>query len=58
MITRREFGAIIGGSLREHHAEITNLHLKVRKKNQGHRGQAGPVDEVKQCAVYARQALA
>ncbi|HEX5107854.1 MAG TPA: TIM barrel protein [Vicinamibacterales bacterium] len=77
--------------IREHHAEITNLHLKDRKKNQGdnvpwgqgdtpirevlqllkrerwpirayveyeHRGQAGPVDEVKQCAVYARQALA
>jgi sugar phosphate isomerase/epimerase len=77
--------------IREHHAEITNLHLKDRKKNQGdnvpwgqgdtpirevlqllkrerwpirayieyeHRGQAGPVDEVKQCAVFARQALA
>jgi sugar phosphate isomerase/epimerase len=77
--------------LREHHADITNLHLKDRKKNQGentpwgegetpirevlqllkkerwpirayveyeYRGTAGPVDEVKKCAAYARQALA
>ena len=94
MITRREFGSVIAGSrafIGEHHAEITNLHLEDRKKNQGdnvpwglgdtpirealqpfererwpirayveyeHRGQAGPVDEVKQCAAFARQALA
>jgi hypothetical protein len=93
-ITRREFGSVIAGSRAftgEHHAEITNLHLEDRKKDQGdnvpwgqgdtpiretlqplrrerwpirgyveyeHRGQAGPVDEVKQCAAFARQALA
>ena len=77
--------------LKEHHAEVTNLHLKDRKKDQGdnvpwgtgdtpirevlqllkrekwpirsyveyeHRGTAGPVDEVKTCFVYAKQALA
>jgi sugar phosphate isomerase/epimerase len=77
--------------IREHHASITNLHLKDRKKDQGdnvpwgtgdtpirevlqllkrekwpirgyveyeHRGTAGPVDEVKTCFVYAKQALA
>jgi len=38
MITRREFGSVIAGSrafIGEHHAEITNLHLEDRKKNQG-----------------------
>jgi sugar phosphate isomerase/epimerase len=77
--------------LKEHHADVTNLHLKDRKKDQGdnvpwgtgdtpirevlqlvkrekwpirgyveyeHRGTAGPVDEVKTCFVYAKQALA
>jgi sugar phosphate isomerase/epimerase len=77
--------------IREHHADITNLHLKDRKRNQGdnmpwgqgdtpirevlqllkkerwpirayieyeHKGAATPVDEVKKCYEYARQALA
>ena len=77
--------------LREHHRDITNLHLKDRKKNQGdntpwgegdtpirevlqllkrerwpirayieyeHRGESGPVDEVKKCFAFARNALA
>jgi sugar phosphate isomerase/epimerase len=77
--------------LREHHADVTNLHLKDRKKNQGdntpwgqgetpirevlqllkrerwpirayveyeYRGEAGPIDEVKKCLAYTRQALA
>jgi sugar phosphate isomerase/epimerase len=77
--------------LREHHADITNLHIKDRKKNQGdntvwgqgdtpivpvlqllkrerwpvrayveyeHRGQAGPVAEVRTCVEYVKQALA
>jgi len=77
--------------LREHHADITNLHLKDRKKNQGdnvpwgqgdtpikevlqllkkerwpirayieyeYRGQGSPVDEVRKCYEYAKQALA
>jgi sugar phosphate isomerase/epimerase len=77
--------------IREHHASITNLHLKDRKKNQGdnvpwgtgdtpirevlqllkkerwpirayveyeHRGEAGPVDEVKKCYAFARSTLA
>jgi sugar phosphate isomerase/epimerase len=77
--------------IREHHADITNIHLKDRRKNQGdnvpwgqgetpirevlqllekerwpirayveyeYRGQAGPIDEVKKCATFARQALA
>jgi len=77
--------------IREHHAHITNLHLKDRKKDQGdntpwgqgdapirevlqllkrerwpipayieyeYRGQGSPVDEVKVCYEYARQALA
>jgi len=76
--------------LREHHADITNLHIKDRKKNQGdntpwgegdtpirevlqlvqkngwpipafieyeYKG-TGPVEEVKKCYAYARQALA
>jgi sugar phosphate isomerase/epimerase len=76
--------------IREHHADITNLHLKDRKKNQGdnvpwgqgdtpikdvlqllkrekwpipvdieyeYRG-ADPVEEVKKCYAYAKQALA
>ena len=76
--------------LREHHADITNLHIKDRKKNQHNTpwGQgdtrfgrccscssaragrfaptsntstaatAGPIDEVKKCLAYAKQALA
>jgi sugar phosphate isomerase/epimerase len=77
--------------IREHHADITNLHLKDRKKNQGantvwgegdapirevlqllkkerwpirtyieyeYAGAGSPVEEVKRCAAYARQALA
>lgn len=77
--------------IREHHARITNLHIKDRRKNQGdntawgtgdtpirevlqllkkerwpvrayieyeHRGDAGAVDEVKQCFAFARNALA
>lgn len=77
--------------LRGHHADITNLHLKDRKKNQGdntpwgegdtpirealqllkkerwpirayieyeYRGTGTPVDEVKKCYAYAKQALA
>jgi len=77
--------------IREHHADITNLHLKDRKKNQGdnvpwgqgdtpikevlhllkrerwpirayieyeYAGTGTPVDEVKKCYEYARQALA
>ena len=76
--------------LKEHHADITNLHIKDRKKNQGdntvwgegdtpirevlqlveknhwpipafieyeYKG-TGPVEEVKKCYAYARQALA
>jgi sugar phosphate isomerase/epimerase len=76
--------------LKEHHASVTNLHIKDRKKNQGdntvwgegdtpirevlqlvqkngwpipafieyeYKG-AGPVEEVKKCYAYARQALA
>jgi sugar phosphate isomerase/epimerase len=77
--------------IREHHASITNLHLKDRKKAQGdntawgtgdtpirevlqllkkerwpirayieyeHRGDAGPVEEVKKCFAFAKNALA
>jgi sugar phosphate isomerase/epimerase len=77
--------------LREHHAAITNIHLKDRKKNQGdntpwgegdtpirevvqliqknkwpipidleyeYKGAGTPVEEVKKCYAYARQALA
>ena len=77
--------------IREHHADITNLHLKDRKKNRGdnvpwgegdtpiretlqilkrerwpirayieyeHRGQGSPIEEVKKCYAYAKQALA
>jgi sugar phosphate isomerase/epimerase len=77
--------------IREHHADITNLHLKDRKKNQGantvwgegdapirevlqllkkerwpirayieyeYTGTGSPVDEVKRCDAYAKQALA
>lgn len=77
--------------IREHHANITNLHLKDRKKNQGdntpwgegetpirealqlltrerwpipayieyeYRGAGTPIDEVKKCYAYAKQALA
>jgi len=76
--------------IREHHASITNLHLKDRKKEQGpntawgtgdtpirdvlqllkkerwpirayieyeHRGEAGPVEEVKKCFAFTKQAL-
>jgi sugar phosphate isomerase/epimerase len=77
--------------LREHHADITNLHIKDRKKNQGdnvpwgtgetpirevlallkkekwpirayveyeYRGQAGAVEEVRQCVTFMKSALA
>jgi len=77
--------------IRQHHGDITNLHLKDRKKNQGdnvpwgqgdtpirevlqllkkerwpirayieyeYRGQGGPVEEVKKCYAFAKQALA
>jgi sugar phosphate isomerase/epimerase len=77
--------------IREHHGDITNLHLKDRKRNQGpntvwgqgdapirdvlqllkkerwpirayveyeYEGTGSPVDEVKRCDAYARQALA
>ena len=77
--------------IREHHADITNLHLKDRKKNQGdntlwgqgdtpikdvlqllkkerwpirgyieyeYNGQGSPVEEVKKCFAYVKQALA
>ncbi|HKB12584.1 MAG TPA: TIM barrel protein, partial [Vicinamibacterales bacterium] len=76
--------------IRQHHGDITNLHLKDRKKNQGdnvpwgqgdtpirevlqllkkekwpirayveyeYRGSASPVEEVKKCMAFARQAL-
>ena len=76
--------------LREQHGNITNLHLKDRKKNQGdntiwgqgdtgirevlqllkrerwpirayieyeYRGEGTPVEEVKKCLAYVRQAL-
>ena len=76
--------------IREHHADITNLHLKDRGKNQGdntpwgqgntpirevlqllkkerwpirayieyeYRGAGSPVDEVKKCFAYAKEAL-
>ncbi|HEY7446388.1 MAG TPA: TIM barrel protein [Vicinamibacterales bacterium] len=77
--------------IRDHHAQITNLHLKDRKKNQGdnvpwgqgdtpirevlqllkrerwpirahieyeHRGSGTPIEEVKKCYDFVRQALA
>jgi sugar phosphate isomerase/epimerase len=77
--------------IRQHHADITNLHLKDRKKNQGdntpwgqgetpikevlqllkkerwpirayieyeYRGTGSPVEEVKKCFAFAKQALA
>jgi sugar phosphate isomerase/epimerase len=77
--------------LREQHANVTNLHIKDRKKNQGdntpwgtgdtpigevlqllkrerwpirayieyeHRGAASPIEEVRKCYAFARQALA
>ena len=77
--------------IREHHADITNIHLKDRKRNQGdntpwgegdtpikgvlrliqenawpirvdieyeYKGAGTPVEEVKKCYEYARQALA
>jgi sugar phosphate isomerase/epimerase len=77
--------------IREHHADITNIHLKDRKKSQGdnvpwgegdtpirevlqllkrerwpirahveyeYRGAGTPVEEVKKCYAYAKQALA
>jgi sugar phosphate isomerase/epimerase len=76
--------------IREHHANITNLHLKDRKKDQGpntawgtgdtpirqvlqllqkerwpirayieyeHKGEAGPIDEVKKCFAFTKSAL-
>ena len=77
--------------IKEHHADISNLHLKDRKKHQGdntpwgqgdtpirevlqllkkerwpipayieyeYRGQGTPIEEVKKCFAYAKQALA
>src|SRR4029079_6505374 len=77
--------------LKEHHASVTNLHLKDRKKNQGdnmpwgtgdtpirevlqllkrerwpiradveyeYRGSGSPIEEVKKCLAFAKQALA
>jgi sugar phosphate isomerase/epimerase len=77
--------------LKEHHADVTNIHLKDRKKNQGantpwgegdtpirevlqliktngwripadveyeYKGAGSPVEEVRKCVAYARQALA
>jgi len=77
--------------IRQHHADITNLHLKDRKRNQGdnvawgqgdtpiretlqllkkekwpirayveyeYRGAGSPVEEVKKCMAFAKQALA
>jgi sugar phosphate isomerase/epimerase len=77
--------------LREHHASVTNLHIKDRRRNQGdnvpwgtgdtpirevlqlvkrekwpltahleyeHRGTGTPVDEVRKCLDFAKQALA
>jgi sugar phosphate isomerase/epimerase len=77
--------------LREHHASITNLHIKDRKRNQGdnvpwgtgdtpirevlqllkkerwpirayiefeHKGEGTPVEEVKKCFAFVKQALA
>jgi sugar phosphate isomerase/epimerase len=77
--------------IRDHHADITNVHLKDRKKSQGdnlpwgqgetpirevlqllkkekwpirayieyeYRGAASPVEEVRKCYAFARQALA
>jgi sugar phosphate isomerase/epimerase len=77
--------------LKAHHGDVTNLHIKDRRKNQGdnvawgtgdtpirevlqllkrekwpiraymeyeHRGTAGPVEEVKTCFTYAKQAVA
>jgi sugar phosphate isomerase/epimerase len=77
--------------IREHHADIANLHLKDRKKNQGdnvpwgqgdtpirevlqllkkerwpvrayieyeYRGQGTPIDEVRKCYEFVKQALA
>jgi sugar phosphate isomerase/epimerase len=77
--------------IRAHHADITNLHLKDRKRNQGdnvawgqgdtpiggvlqllkrekwpirayveyeYRGQGSPIDEVRKCMAFAKQALA
>ena len=77
--------------MKEHHADITNIHLKDRKKNQGdntpwgegdtpirevlrlikanrwpipadieyeYKGAGTPVEEVKKCFAFARQALA
>jgi sugar phosphate isomerase/epimerase len=87
--TAANFDAL--GYLRQHHADITNLHLKDRKKNQGdnlpwgqgdtpirealqllkkerwpirayveyeYKGAGSPVDEVKKCVAYIKQALA
>jgi sugar phosphate isomerase/epimerase len=77
--------------IKEHHQDITNLHLKDRKKNQGdntpwgqgetpirevlqllkkerwpvrayieyeYKGEGSPVEEVKKCYAYAKEALA
>jgi sugar phosphate isomerase/epimerase len=87
--TAANFDAI--GYIKQHHADITNLHLKDRKKNQGdnvpwgqgdtpiretlqllkrekwpirayveyeYRGTGSPIEEVKKCMAFAKQALA
>jgi sugar phosphate isomerase/epimerase len=87
--TAADFDAL--AYIRAHHADITNLHLKDRKKHQGdntpwgtgdtpirevlqllkkerwpirayieyeYRGPGTPVEEVKKCLAYAKQALA
>jgi sugar phosphate isomerase/epimerase len=87
--TAADFDAL--AYIREHHADITNLHLKDRKKSQGdnmpwgegqtpirealqllkkerwpirayieyeYRGAGSPVEEVRKCFTYAKQALA
>jgi sugar phosphate isomerase/epimerase len=87
--TAANFDAI--GYIKQHHADITNIHLKDRKKNQGdnlpwgqgdtpiretlqllkrekwpirayveyeYQGTGSPIEEVKKCMAFARQALA
>ena len=86
--TAANFDAI--GFLREHHASVTNLHLKDRRRNQGdnvpwgqgdtpirevlqllkkekwpirayieyeYPGQSSPIEEVKKCYAFAKEAL-
>jgi len=87
--TAANFDAI--AYIKQHHADITNIHLKDRKKNQGdnlpwgegdtpiretlqllkrekwpirayveyeYRGTGSPIEEVKKCMAFAKQALA